>query len=108
MGRKGRSYKFTEKSHSKKAIAALTVSSVLLVLYLVFVYLAYKGDGGLSTYYGSVGVMAMLLSVIALIVSVTTFFEEDSFQSVPRLAFLTSLLSSAGWVGTYVIGFLCG
>ncbi len=105
MGRK-RSYKFTEKVHSKKAIVALVVSGILLMLYLAFVYLAYKGDGGLSTYYGSVGVMAMILSVIACIVSITTFFEEDSFQSIPRLAFLTSLLASVGWIGTYVMGFM--
>lgn len=105
MGRRRRNYKFTEKSHSKKAIGALVAASILLVLYLVFVYLAYKGNGGLSTYYGSVGVMAMLLSVVSFVISITTFFEEDSFQMFPRLAFLISLLSSICWVGTYAIGF---
>lgn len=105
MGRRRRSYKFTEKAHSKRAIAAFAVACILLILYFVFVYLAYRGNGGLSTYYGSVGVMAMLLSVVSFVVSITSFKEEDSFRLFPRLALLTSALSSICWVGTYVIGF---
>ena len=104
MRRRRRTYKFTEKSHSKRAIAASIVASLLLVLYLVFVYLAYKGAGGLSTYYGSVGVMAMLLSMISLVVSITSFKEEDSFQGFPRIAFITSLGATVLWLGTYIIG----
>lgn len=104
MGRRRRTYKFTEKSHSKRAIASFVVASMMFILYLVFVYLAYKGDGGLSTYYGSVGVMAMLLSVVSFIISITTFGEEDSFQMFPRLSLLMSVLASVCWVGTYISG----
>lgn len=106
MRRRRRSYKFTEKSHSKRAIAAFAGAIVLLILYLVFVYLAYKGAGGLSTYYGSVGVMAMLLSVVLFIVSITSFGEEDSFQLYPRMALVTSMLSCVCWIGTYIMGFI--
>lgn len=104
--RRRRSYKFTEKSHSKRAIVSSAVASILLILYLVFVYLAYRGAGGLSTYYGSVGVMAMILSVISLVISIASFKEEDSFQFFPRAAFFTSLAASVCWVGTYVMGFI--
>ncbi len=104
MRRRRRIYKFTEKSHSKRAIAASVAASLLLVLYLVFVYLAYKSVGGLSAYYGSAGVMAMLLSIISLVVSITSFKEEDSFQLFPRLAFITSLGATILWTGTFIIG----
>ena len=106
MGRRRRSYKFTEKSHSKRAIVAFAGAIVLLILYLLFVYLAYKRPEGLSTYYGSIGVMAMLLSLILFIVSITSFGEEDSFQLYPRMALVASLLSCVCWVGTYIIGFM--
>ena len=106
MRRRRRNYKFTEKYHSKRAIAAFAIAAVLLILYVVFVYLAYMGDGGLSTYFGSAGVMAMLLSVISFIVSITSFGDEDSFQMFPRLALFTSMLSSVCWVGTYIMGFM--
>ena len=106
MSRRRRNYKFTEKSHSKRAIAAFVVAGLLFLLYLVLVYLAYIGNGGLSTYYGSIGVMAMLLSVVAFIVSLTCLGEEDSFQMFPRLALVTSLLSSVCWIGTYAMGFM--
>lgn len=106
MRRRRRSYKFTEKSHSKRAIAAFVGAVILLILYLVFVYLAYKRPDGLSTYYGSIGVMAMLLSVVSFVVSITSFGEEDSFQMFPRLALITSMLSCVCWIGTYIMGFI--
>ena len=57
------SYKFTEKTHSKRGIVATILALVLLVLYLVILELAFRANGGLSAYYGSIGVLAMLASV---------------------------------------------
>lgn len=108
MARGRRIYKFTEKSHSKRAIVSFGISAVLVLIYVAFVYLAYKGDGGLSPYYGSVGVMAMLISVLSTVLSLTTFGEEDSFQLFPRLSFLTSILACVCWIGTYILGFMRG
>ena len=60
------SYKFTEKTHSKRGIAATVLAGILLIWYLMFVILAFRTDGGLSAYYGSAGVMAVLLSIAVL------------------------------------------
>ena len=101
-----RIYKFTEKTHSKRAIGSFLGGSVWLGLYIAFIYMAYKGDGGLNMYFGSVGVIAMIMSVITFGFAVTTLKEEDSFMIFPRLATFTSFLAAVGWVGTYVIGFM--
>lgn len=108
MRRRRRMYKFTEKRHSRRAIVSFAVSSVLLIVYLAFVYLAYSRTEGVSAYYGSIGVMAMLVSVVSLIVSATSFIDEDSFQLFPRLSLITSILSTLCWVGTYILGFIRG
>jgi 4-hydroxybenzoate polyprenyltransferase len=108
MARGRRIYKFTEKSHSKRAVISFCISAVLVAIYVAFIYLAYKGDGGLSPYYGSVGVMAMLISVVSTIISITTLGEEDSFQLFPRLSLLTSILACVCWIGTYILGFMRG
>ncbi len=106
MRRRRNSYKFTEKTHSKRGIISFSISAVLVLLYVIFVFLAFKGAGTLSTYYGSVGVLAMLVSVVALVISIMSLFEEDSFKIYPRLGFATSLLAVICWLGTYLSGFI--
>ena len=101
-----RIYKFTEKSHSKKGILTFIGAGSLLIVYGIFVYMAYKGNGGLNMYFGSVGVIAMILSAVNFGFAITTLKEEDSFMIFPRLATLTSFLAVVGWIGTYVIGFI--
>lgn len=106
--KKRRSYKFTEKKHSKRAMVIYALSLITLAAYLFFLFLSYQTAGKLPAYYGGFGVMTMLLAVVILCLSFTTLNEEDSFQLFPRLAVFTSLLSVILWIGTYVVGFLKG
>ena len=108
MGRRRRSYKFTEKKHSKKAIIYFLMGAASLMTYLAFVYLSYKAAGQLSAYFGAFGVLAMLVAVVATGLSLTTLKEEDSFMLFPRMALITSLLSACLWIGNYVHGFVRG
>lgn len=99
------SYKFTEKTHSKRGIAATVLAGLLLVWYLVFVILAFRTDGGLSAYFGSAGVMAVLLSLVVCAMAVGSLKEEDSFKLFPRLSSFLAVLGLFCWGGTYVLGF---
>ena len=100
------SYKFTQKTHSKRGIAATVLAGLLLVWYLAFVVLAFRSDGGLSAYFGSAGVMAVLLSIVVLVVAAGSLKEEDSFKLFPRLSSFLAALGLLCWGGTYVLGFL--
>lgn len=100
-----RRFKFTEKTQSKKGIIASAVAFALLVLYIVFIALAYQSVGTLSAYFGSVGVLAILITIYNLIIVVESLKEENSFQLFPRLALGLTILESALWIGTYIIGF---
>ena len=108
MGRRRRSYKFTEKTHSKKAMVSFGLASVTLVTYFVFVYLSYQAAGQLSAYYGAFGVLAMLIAIVALGLSLATLKEEDSFALFPKMAMITSIVSTLLWIGNYVQGFMRG
>jgi len=108
MRRRRRSYKFTEKTHSKRAIVSFGLAAVTLVTYFVFVYLSYEAAGQLSAYFGAFGVLAMLMAIVSVGLSVTTLKEEDSFALFPRMAMVTSVLSTLLWVGNYVQGFVKG
>lgn len=109
MRRKRRSsYKFTEKTHSKRAIISAAMAGASLMMYFVFVYLSYSVGGALSAYYGAFGFMAMVLSMVALVLAIPTLKEEDSFMHFPKLALGASVLSTLLWVGTYIQGFMRG
>ena len=106
--RRRNSYKFTEKTHSKRAMVSFGIAGCTLFMYLIFIYLSYKVGGNLSAYYGSFGFLAMIGAVAALVVSLPTLKEENSFALFPRLALATSVLSTLCWIGTYISGFLRG
>jgi low affinity Fe/Cu permease len=87
---------------------ASALALLLLLWYLLFVNLSFRANGSLSAYYGSAGVMAMLLSVVVLVIAAGSLKEEDSFQLFPRLGTFLSLLTMVCWIGTYAWGFLLG
>ena len=108
MRRRRRSYKFTEKTHSKRAMVAFGLAAVTLVTYLVFVYLSYRAAGQLSAYYGAFGFLAMVVAVVSVVLSIIALKEEDSFTLFPRMAMITSIVSALLWVGNYLQGFVRG
>lgn len=108
MRRGRRSYKFTGKTHSKRAAAVFAVALITLIIYFVFVYLSYQAAGQLSAYFGAFGVLTMIVAVVSVGLSITTLKEEDSFALFPRLAMLTSIVSTLLWIGNYIQGFVRG
>ena len=108
MRRRRRSYKFTEKTHSKRAMVAFGLALLTLIIYVVFVYLSYQAAGQLSAYFGAFGVLTMLVAIVSVGMAVTTLKEEDSFAFFPRMATFLSVLSTLLWVGNYVQGIMRG
>ena len=108
MRRRRRSYKFTEKTHSKRAMISFGMALVTLVIYVVFVYLSYQAAGQLSAYFGAFGVLTMIVAIVSAGMAATTLKEEDSFAFFPRMAMILSTISTLLWVGNYVQGFMRG
>lgn len=107
MARRRRNrFKFTEKKHSKKGIITLILSLILIIVLVSFVYAAFLNEGTLSTYYGSAGVFAMLISIVVFYFSIESVREEDSFPLFPRLSFIFSAIAMLCWIGTYVHGWI--
>ena len=87
LGRRKRNrYKFTEKKQSKRGIAALVVAILIEIVYIVFLNAAFRGDGNLSMYYGSAGILMLGLSLADFGFAIRSLFDEESFMTFPRLA----------------------
>ena len=87
LGRRKRNrYKFTEKKQSKRGIAALVVAILIEIVYIVFLNAAFRGDGNLSMYYGSAGILMLGISLEDFGFAIRSLFDEESFMTFPRLA----------------------
>lgn len=106
LKRRRNHYKFTEKTHSKKGIVAMLLSILLVAGYVSVICLSFYSGGNLSPYYGSAGVSALILAIVAFILAIQSLMEEDSFKAFPRAALGFSVLAIICWGGTYAIGFL--
>lgn len=101
-------YKFTEKKHSRCGIMALLLSILLMGLYISIILYSFVQQGNVSMYIGSVGVVAMLLSVTGFGLSIKSCREEESYPLFPRLSLVWSMCSLLLWFGTYMFGWLTG
>ena len=104
LGRRKRNrYKFTEKKQSKRGIAALVVAILIEIVYIVFLNAAFRGDGNLSMYYGSAGILMLGISLAISGFAIRSLFEE-SFMTFPTGS-VFSLIAVISWGGTYATGF---
>ncbi len=85
---------------------ALTIAGSMIVLYLIFLAAATISLGNLSTYYGSIGVLAMLVSFVTLYLGTQSRKERKSFKLYPNLAIIASIVSLVLWGGTYLLGWM--
>lgn len=104
--RRKRNYKFTEKTQSKRGIAALVLAIISIVIFVVVVVEASNSGGNGNMYLGSAGVTSMFVSLVALVLAIKSMMEKESFKLFPYLGLFCSILSAGIWVLLYIAGFL--
>lgn len=97
-------FKFTEKTQSKKGIATLAAAVVLLIAYIVVFTMAFRSYGTLSPYVGCVGIFAILATIVLVVTSIQSIRDENSYQLIPHLALIFTILEGICWIGTFVVG----
>ena len=83
-------YKFTEKTQSKRGIAGFVIAAISIGILAYVVWNSYSHDGAGSMYLGSAGVTSMILTIVAVVLSVMSLKEEDSFKLFPYLGTICS------------------
>ncbi|MBQ1802429.1 MAG: hypothetical protein II013_05465 [Lachnobacterium sp.] len=105
MAVKRKKFKITIKKQSKLAMLAIGLAVFLLGLFFAFIYVAFKANGQLSAYFGSVGVLALIGTFFSIYLSIKSFFEDDVIKILPRISLAISILALLCWGGTYGLGF---
>jgi hypothetical protein len=102
--RRRRTYKFTEKKHSKMAIAALLLAIASVVLFCAVAYNSYSHGGHGSMYLGSAGVASMLVAMVSFVMALNSLKDENSFKFFPYLSTVVTFAAMGGWIALYVVG----
>lgn len=106
MRRKRRtSYKFTEKTHSKRGIRALGMALVSILIGISVVVISFQNAGNASVYVGSAGIFSLILSFVALVTGIKSLREEESYKLFPGLGTFFAALAFICWLAVYLMGF---
>ena len=100
-----RRYKFTERTHSRRALIAIALAGGSIAGLVALVFIAAQSHGGASAYVGSAGLFLLLVGIAGLVVAIGSLREEDSFPVLPRISLALSALSCGAWIALYAWGF---
>lgn len=102
--RKRTSYKFTEKTHSRRGKRSLGMALISIIIGISVIVISYRNAGNASIYVGSAGIFSLILSFVALIMGIRSLREEDSYKVFPGLGTLFSGVAFLGWLAVYGLG----
>jgi uncharacterized membrane protein len=97
--------KFTNKHRSRWGIHSLLLSFLSLGWLIYAVCCAYVLSDRSPNLLGGLGVLALLLSLRALVLAARALKEEDVFRGLPKVSLAAALLILLLWVLVYGLGF---
>lgn len=103
--KKRTSYKFTEKTHSKRGIRSFGMALVSIIIGISVVIISYRSAGNASAYVGSAGLFSLVLSFVALVMAIKSLKEEESYKMFPILGTVFSAVTFLSWLAIYAFGF---
>ncbi len=99
-----RSYKFTDKKHTKQGLASVACAAAALSLTALALLLAYRRGGQAGSIVGLLGLLAMLLSVTGFVLALRGFREEDVYLISSQVGVVIDGLLFILWAVVCVIG----
>ncbi len=94
--KKRKSYIFTNRKHSDKAIMSAILGGISLLSFAAVLFLAYKRGGEVPNGYGVTGILIALFSVIGLILGLRTVREPEKYHFFAWLGMVLNGLALAG------------
>ncbi|TGY97923.1 hypothetical protein E5329_02015 [Petralouisia muris] len=97
-------FKLAGKKHSKRGKISLFLALCSVFAGVGMVVLSIQSNGNASVYVGSAGLFALFVSLTSLIIGLSSL-KEESYKLFPVLGSICSVLTLAGWVAVYMLGF---
>ena len=104
--RKYRSYKFTDKHHSKGGIRSGIGAGISFLCTSLAVYLAYTAKGNAGNFLALLGVLGITGCCYGVFVGYRSFQEEECYYLFSRIGTGVSLVLLVFWIAIVGMGFL--
>lgn len=85
---KKRSFIFTNKRHSDKAIMGTILGLISIASLVIVMFLSYQKQGEVPMGYGLTGLLATIFSITGLVLGAITVKEKDNYPVFPWLAII--------------------
>ena len=99
-----RSYKFTDKKHTKQGILSTVMGIISLLLLSAGVWMAYQMSGNAGSVTGLLGLLSMLIAAVGFFLALQGFHEEDAYYLFSQVGLLLNGLLFILWVLIFVVG----
>ena len=105
MGRR-RTYKFTDKQHSKGGVRSSVAGAISLLCTLGGIYASYITKGNAGNYLAILGFVAIIACIYGVIAGGKSFGEEEVFYLFSRIGTIVNFLLLIFWIAVVGMGFL--
>lgn len=94
--KKRKSFIFTDKKHSNRAIMATILGIISLASLSAMVFLSYRSHGEVGQGFGVGAFLAAVYSTVGLVLGLVTVQEKERYRFFPVLGILLNLVALAG------------
>ena len=101
-----RSYKFTDKHHSKRGILSTVAGTIAFICTLVDLNVVYIHKGEAPEYVAAFGMIALVCSIYGVFVGKRSFKEEEVYYLFSRIGTFLSLILMIFWGFVTIMGFV--
>lgn len=104
--RRYRSYKFTNKKHSKGGVRSSIAGLISLICTIGAVLGAYAAKGNAGTYLALLGTVAIISGVYGVFEGRKSFKEEECYYLFSRIGTAVNFILAVFWIAVVGIGVL--
>lgn len=104
--RRYRSYKFTNKKHSKGGVRSSIAGAVSLICTISAVFGAYASKGNAGTYLALLGTIAIAAGIYGAFAGNQSFKEEECYYLFSRIGTVLNVILVIFWIAVVGIGAL--
>ncbi len=101
---KKKGYKFTNKTHSQKAVMSTVFGVLSGVSLFAVIYLTYLNGGAAPINYGIAGILILLFAIVGVVLGVMAAQEKEHFKFFVWLGLVLNFVVLAGISGILYAG----
>lgn len=99
-----RTYKFTDKKHTKKGISSTVLGLVSIGMLAIGVGMAYRTFGNAGNVAGLLGILSMLAAILGFFLAIRGFQEDDVYYLFSQIGMVLNGALFILWILIFVVG----